>query len=344
MLFNLGKNRIAEQDRERDGVVGDFYTSYDLWGMGFSRKMTDSDLAEAVILRRDRWEDTLWDAGKVDSYMKTPAADVHFVAFRACRMRAETIKSLQKDYSPSGGWPENLIRLICGGAPDASGEDTLMYIISTLDEKDGDILIRRYREGESSADIAKAHGMSPSGVSSRIRSVLNELRNGFAFQMLLTGKDEYERRIKGDPGALIYELPLTVRYKNVLLRNNIFAVCDLMCLSRDDIVRMPHGGERLAEELSGALEAFGCPSGFLGPSPEKRKKPPKIIREIGTLSEDYPGRKTRLALVSRGGTAGYDIRQWTRDGADAGEGITLSRREAETLYGLLGAELSEEQD
>ena len=343
MLLNFGKSKNAGEERIPDGVVGDFYTSYDLWGMGFSRKMTDSDLAEAVILRRDRWEDTLWDAGKVDRYMKTPAAGVHFVAFRACRLRAETIKSLPKDYSPSAPWPENLIRLICGDVPDASGEDTLMYILSTLEERDADILLRRYREGESTADIASACGMSPSGVSSRIRSVLSELRNGFAFQMLLIGKEEYSRRIKGDPGALVYELPLAVRYKNVLLRNNIFAVCDLMCLSQDDIVRLPHGGAALAEEIAGALEAFGCPSPFLGRYAERRRKPPKIIREIGVVSEDYPGRKTRLDLVSLGDSAGYDIRQWTRDGAAAGEGITLSRKEAKALYELLGAVLSEER-
>ena len=106
----FGKNRKDD----KPNITGDFYTAYDMWGMGFSRKMMDSDLADAIVLRRDRWEDTLWDAGRVDSYMKTPAADVHFVAFRACRLRAETIKQLSSAGSSSLPWPRNLVYLISG--------------------------------------------------------------------------------------------------------------------------------------------------------------------------------------------------------------------------------------
>ncbi|MCR4894964.1 MAG: hypothetical protein K5911_09610 [Eubacteriales bacterium] len=70
----------------------------------------------------------------------------------------------------------------------------------------------------------------------------------------------------------------------------------------------------------------------------------KIVKELGTLSGGAPGRKTELNLVSRGGTQGYDIRKWSSDGKRPGEGITLSAKEAEELYALLGRTLSTAED
>lgn len=343
MLFNFGKNRRRQT---RDSVSADICTTYELWGMGFTRKMIDSDLSKALVSKGDKWEDNLWDRSKVAEYMAAPDACVHFTAFRAWQLRTETIKGLSGGEEPSAPWPANLICLICGKDVRTQDRDTIGYVLSTLDEKDRQFLERRYRDGSSFTAIARETGMTPAGVSSRIRSLLSELRNSFAFQMLLIGRDEYEKRITGDPSSLIFELPLSLKYKNVLFRNNIFAVADLSRMNRKDIVRLPHGGEKLADDLAAAVEAFGCDAPFTASFEERERlrRELKIVKELGTLSGGAPGRKTELNLVSRGGTQGYDIRKWSSDGKRPGEGITLSAKEAEELYALLGRALSTAED
>ena len=340
MLFNFGKNRRGDADTR---VSGNIYTTYDLWGMGFNRKMIDKDLSKALISRGGKWEENIYDGAKVDEYMATPAAAVHLTAFRAWRLRSETIKDLSFEADPSLSWPENLVSLICGELSRQSDPASVEYVLCSLDERDRKLLTGKYRDGATYTAMAAEEGMTPAGVSSRIRTVLTELRNGFAFQMLLIGRDEYEKRISGEGSSLIFELPLSLKYKNVLFRNNIFAVADLMLMNRKDIVRLPHGGERLADDLASAMEAFGCDAPFTSSSQERERlrRELKITKELGILSSGAPGRRTELNLVSRGGKSGYDIRIWSSEHLRPGEGITLSEEEAKELFRLLGDALGE---
>ncbi|MBO4360358.1 MAG: hypothetical protein J5822_05725 [Eubacteriaceae bacterium] len=338
----FGRNR----NDDKPNITGDFYTSYDMWGMGFSRKMMDSDLSGAVIYRTGVWEETLWDRKAVDEFARTPAAAAHFVAFRASRLRTEAINALSSENSSSLPWPRNLIYLISGEdtehlPPDT--DDTVEMILGSLNGKDREILASRLRDGRSAAETADLLDSGASSVSRMMKRILRELRYGFSFQMARIGREEYIKRIKGDPGALIFELPLKSGYKDILLRNNIFSVSDIQCLSRNDIAKMPHGGSRLADELRDAMEAFGCEAPFIDPGGKpSRTRKYTLEKELGIVSESYPGRALRLDLVSWDGMRPtYDVRVWTDGRKLWGSGISLSREEADALRKLLDAALED---
>jgi hypothetical protein len=62
----------------------------------------------------------------------------------------------------------------------------------------------------------------------------------------------------------------------------------------------------------------------------------KIEKEIGEISANSKGWTKELNLVSwNGGTAKYDIRDWSPDHEKMGKGITLTKEEALALRDLL---------
>jgi len=343
-LFGIEIGRGNDPAYVRDIGNTDAYTSYDLWGMGFSRKMIDSDLSGALMVKGQKWESSLWDKRKVDAYMRLPLARMHFEAFRAYRSRTEAQKELSND-PPSGlFWPENIIYTVCGAGEERPEDtrDTLEYVLSTLEKTDRAIIEERFRLGRTFAEISSSCGMNPSGVSTAIKKILGGLRSGYAFQMLRHGKNVYMQRIWGKQDSLIFELELSQKQKNVLFLNNLFCVGDLGSLTKKDITHLSHGGKKLAEDVAKALYTFGCPSPFLELPSRSEGDILQIDREIGVISEKYPGRKTELNIVRpKAGSPLYDIRQWSSDRKSMGEGISLDREEAQALYALLGKALSE---
>ena len=66
----------------------------------------------------------------------------------------------------------------------------------------------------------------------------------------------------------------------------------------------------------------------------------EIKKELGTISESAKGWKKELNMISWNGAAEkYDIRDWAPEHEKMGKGITLSQKEAEILYELLGIAL-----
>ena len=66
----------------------------------------------------------------------------------------------------------------------------------------------------------------------------------------------------------------------------------------------------------------------------------EIKKELGTISESAKGGKKELNMISWNGAAEkYDIRDWAPEHEKMGKGITLSQKEAEILYELLGKAL-----
>jgi hypothetical protein len=62
----------------------------------------------------------------------------------------------------------------------------------------------------------------------------------------------------------------------------------------------------------------------------------EIEKEIGEISANSKGWTKELNLVSwNGGTAKYDIRDWSPDHEKMGKGITLTKEEALALRDLL---------
>jgi hypothetical protein len=68
-----------------------------------------------------------------------------------------------------------------------------------------------------------------------------------------------------------------------------------------------------------------------------------ILKTFGTISEERGGWKKELTLVSWNGRAPkYDIRDWSPDYEKMGKGLTLTKKEVETLMDLLKTALAEE--
>lgn len=66
----------------------------------------------------------------------------------------------------------------------------------------------------------------------------------------------------------------------------------------------------------------------------------EIKNTIGTISESAKGWKKELNMISwNGAAAKFDIRDWAPEHEKMGKGITLSQKEAEILYELLGKAL-----
>jgi hypothetical protein len=65
-----------------------------------------------------------------------------------------------------------------------------------------------------------------------------------------------------------------------------------------------------------------------------------IEENIGEISSNAKGWTKELNLVSwNGGTAKYDIRDWSPDHEKMGKGITLTEAEAKALKGMLQKEI-----
>ena len=63
----------------------------------------------------------------------------------------------------------------------------------------------------------------------------------------------------------------------------------------------------------------------------------EIQEELGVVSEGVRGWSRELNLISwNGGQPKYDIRDWAPDHEKMGKGISLTKEELESLYGIIG--------
>ena len=176
-------------------------------------------------------------------------------------------------------YPYNLISTIIDESvwelslPNEMTEDHLAgleFAISQLDEREQTIIRLRYEQRQTFAEIGAVFNISVNRVSQVERKALRKLyhpKNLKYYKYGIEGykvqKEEFEeaeRKRSYDEKAMettIYDLDLSVRTFNNLIRAKCEKVSDLVVLSEEDIVNLKNMGKKQLEEVALKLKTLG---------------------------------------------------------------------------------------
>ena len=176
-------------------------------------------------------------------------------------------------------YPYNLISTIIDESvwelslPTEMTEDHLAgleFAISQLDEREQTIIRLRYEQRQTFAEIGAVFNISVNRVSQVERKALRKLYHPKNLKYYKYGIEGYkvkkeeveeaERKRSYDEKAMettIYDLDLSVRTFNNLIRAKCEKVSDLVVLSEEDIVNLKNMGKKQLEEVALKLKTLG---------------------------------------------------------------------------------------
>lgn len=205
------------------------------------------------------------------------------------------------------GWPDSLITAISQtsgmnlkreqSADDK--EETLEYILNTLNEKQREVVKYRYKDGLTLTETGEKMGLT----RERIRQIeilaLDNLSHPHKALMLKLGISEYNRRItdegrslsdlladvsrKGDILKMSVDcLEINPRAKNALAQNNIRRLGELCKFSKHELKKMRGFGVVSIANIEESLKMYGMTLADKDPLPRGRQR--KLAsREEGRL-------------------------------------------------------------
>ena len=176
-------------------------------------------------------------------------------------------------------YPYNLIATIIDESvwelklPNEMTEDHLAgleYAISQLDEREQTIISMRYKQRQTFTEIGEHFNISVNRASQVERKALRKLyhpKNLQYYKYGIEGRkkrqaefEEKEREEKCTDKVMattIYDLDLSVRTFNNLIRANCEKVSDLVALSEEDILNLKNMGKKQLAEVAKRLKELG---------------------------------------------------------------------------------------